>query len=131
MCEVDLEGPFPIEVGDTFVLCSDGLSGQVKDDELGAIVSALAPDEAVQMLVDLANLRGGPDNITVIVAKATDERLATQTDRPWLVKDDPTHQVAGISAWVWGALLVFAGGHAGAWRPWVFTCRRQPRPRRR
>lgn len=111
--EVDLEGPFPIEVGDTFVLCSDGLSGQVKDDELGAIVATLSPAEAVQMLVDLANLRGGPDNITVIVTKATDERLATNADRPWLVKDDPTKQVAGISNWIWGALLVFATATLG------------------
>ena len=111
--EVDLEGPFPIEVGDTFVLCSDGLSGQVKDDELGAIVATLSPAEAVQMLVDLANLRGGPDNITVIVTKATDDRLATNADRPWLVKDDPTKQVAGISNWIWGALLVFATATLG------------------
>lgn len=111
--QVDLEGPFPIEVGDTFVLCSDGLSGQVKDDELGAIVATLAPTEAVQMLVDLANLRGGPDNITVIVTKAIDERLTTHNDRPWLVKDDATHQTAGVSAWVWGALLVFVAATLG------------------
>jgi protein phosphatase len=68
--QVDLEGPFPVEPGDMFLMCSDGLSGQVKDEELGAILSSLSPQEAVQALVDLANLRGGPDNITVIVVRA-------------------------------------------------------------
>ncbi|MBI2824814.1 MAG: serine/threonine-protein phosphatase [Planctomycetia bacterium] len=67
--QVDLEGPFPLAVGDTFLLCSDGLSGQVEDEEMGCILAALPPAEAVQALVDLANLRGGPDNITVIVGR--------------------------------------------------------------
>jgi len=69
--QVDLEGPFPIEVGDTFLLCSDGLSGPVKDEELAAVLVSMPPHEAVQALVDLANLRGGPDNITVIVVRVT------------------------------------------------------------
>jgi len=66
---VDLEGPFPVEVGDTFLLCSDGLSGPVANEEIGTILGCLPPDEAVRALVDLANLRGGPDNITVIVVR--------------------------------------------------------------
>jgi protein phosphatase len=41
----------------------------VSDEELGAILGALPPREAAQTLVDLANLRGGPDNITVIVIR--------------------------------------------------------------
>ena len=71
--QVDLEGPFPLAVGDTFLLCSDGLSGQVSDEEIGVILSTFSPKEAVQVLVDLANLRGGPDNITVIVARVASE----------------------------------------------------------
>lgn len=67
--QVDLEGPFPCQPGDTFLLCSDGLSGQVQDDELGAILAALPPAEAARVLVDLANLRGGPDNITLVVVR--------------------------------------------------------------
>jgi PPM family protein phosphatase len=66
---VDLEGPHPIEPGDTFLLCSDGLSGQVTDAEIGAVLMCLPPNEAVQTLVHLANLRGGPDNITIVVPK--------------------------------------------------------------
>ncbi len=71
--QVDLEGPFPIQPGDVFLLCSDGLSGQVRDEEIGKVLSILPPQEAVRTLVDLANLRGGPDNITVIVARVAAE----------------------------------------------------------
>lgn len=67
--QVDLEGPFPLAVGDTFLLCSDGLSGQVTEDEIGVFLATLPPEEAARVLVDVANLRGGPDNISVIVAK--------------------------------------------------------------
>jgi protein phosphatase len=69
MVQVDIEGPHPIEEGDIFVLCSDGLSGPVSDREIGAVVSALPPEEACRFLVDLANLQGGPDNITAIVIR--------------------------------------------------------------
>ena len=65
----DIEGPFPLRPGDTYLLCSDGLSGQVKDDEIGKILFTLPPALAVETLRDLAILRGGPDNITVVAAK--------------------------------------------------------------
>ncbi len=75
--KVDIEGPFPLEVGDTFLLCSDGLTGLVKDEEIGAILTALPPNEAGQVLIDLANLRGGPDNITVIIVRVTGPAMAS------------------------------------------------------
>ena len=53
-------------------------SGPVNDKELGTIMGCLAPERAAQALVDLANLRGGPDNITVIVARATGESIAAE-----------------------------------------------------
>ncbi len=65
--EVDVEGPFPIEPGDRFLICSDGLTGLVDDKEIGTLMDCLSEEEAVRVLVDLANLRGGPDNITVII----------------------------------------------------------------
>jgi len=68
--EVDMEGPFPVEPGDIYVLCSDGLSGQVSDDEIGALAVLLPADEACNSLIDLANLRGGPDNITALVIRS-------------------------------------------------------------
>lgn len=70
--DVDVEGPFPILPGDVFVLCSDGLSNQVTDAEIGAIARELPPPQAVQLLLNLANIRGGPDNITVVVARVGD-----------------------------------------------------------
>ncbi|MGI9519421.1 MAG: PP2C family protein-serine/threonine phosphatase [Pirellulaceae bacterium] len=74
---VDLEGPFPVQVGDIFLLCSDGLTGQVEDSELGPILANLPTKEAARVLVDLGNLRGGPDNITLIIIKVLDQRMAT------------------------------------------------------
>ena len=69
--KVDIEGPFPLMVGDTFLLCSDGLSGQVKDAEMGTILQCLPLAEAARTLIDLANLRGGPDNITLVLIRLT------------------------------------------------------------
>ena len=76
--KVDIEGPFPLEIGDTFLLCSDGLTGKVSDEEIGPILATTTPDEAAQILVDLANLRGGPDNITVVIARVTGPELTSQ-----------------------------------------------------
>lgn len=53
---------------DCLLLCSDGLTTHVKDDEIKKIVLDNRPKLAAKMLVDLANDRGGRDNITVIVA---------------------------------------------------------------
>jgi protein phosphatase len=67
--EVDLEGPLPVQEQDVYVLCSDGLSGPVTDEEIGAIASNFHPKDACKYLVSLANLRGGLDNITVVVVR--------------------------------------------------------------
>lgn len=110
--KVDLEGPFPLEIGDTFLLCSDGLSGQVTDPEIGLIMGTMPPKEAVRTLVDLANLRGGPDNITVlvsrIVGRVRSERLA-ELPKSFSVrrKERPSvHPVVWVGI---GASLLLAG----------------------
>ncbi|MEW6673830.1 MAG: protein phosphatase 2C domain-containing protein [Thermodesulfobacteriota bacterium] len=54
---------------DVVVISSDGLSDKVSPDEILEIVNADRPEKACQRLVDLANERGGDDNVTVIVAK--------------------------------------------------------------
>jgi PPM family protein phosphatase len=59
-----------IRRGDILVLCSDGLSGQVKKDEIARVVSQAADlAAACDRLITLANERGGPDNITVLIAR--------------------------------------------------------------
>jgi len=110
--EIDLEGPLPIQVGDTFLLCSDGLSGQVSDEELGTILQCLPPAEAIRVLVDLANLRGGPDNITVIIARVTGPQVmagaATEQDgSPGGPGARPVHPL------LWTLMGVFALATAG------------------
>src|SRR6266542_339643 len=56
--------------GDILVLCSDGLSGQVKKEEIAAIASQEGDlRTACDRLIALANERGGPDNVTVVVAR--------------------------------------------------------------
>lgn len=89
--EVDVEGPIPVEAGDVFVLCSDGLSGQVSDEEIGLFAATLSPKEACAALVGLTLVRGAPDNVTVIVARAgPEEASALGPGEPaWALDDDP------------------------------------------
>jgi PPM family protein phosphatase len=62
--------------GDVLVLCSDGLSGQVRADEIGRVVGEDADLVSVcKRLIDMANEAGGPDNITVVVARFEGDAL--------------------------------------------------------
>jgi protein phosphatase len=59
-----------LQAGDTFLVCSDGLSGMLSDDEMQDILSkASSVEAAVKKLVDTANANGGIDNVTVILAQ--------------------------------------------------------------
>jgi len=66
--EVDVSEQ-PIEPGDVFLLCSDGLNSMLGDKLIGEILAANRDDpaEACRALIDAANEHGGDDNITVIV----------------------------------------------------------------
>lgn len=66
--EIDVRGPVEIEPGDTFILCSDGLHGLVKEPELKDIAK-LGIEDAADVFVQKALERGAPDNVTVIVAR--------------------------------------------------------------
>lgn len=58
------------QLGDVYVLCSDGLSGLVNDEQIHEVVSSSESlDEACKILIDRANFFGGTDNITVILAR--------------------------------------------------------------
>ncbi len=64
--------------GDVLVLCSDGLSGQVKKEEIAQAVTSTADlSAACDQLIALANQRGGPDNITVVCARFDGDGLRT------------------------------------------------------
>ena len=109
---VDLEGPFPVEESDTFLLCSDGLTGPLSDEEIATIVGVLEPNAAAQLLVDLANMHGGPDNITVIICKITGRGMTTdsQSEKQITTRGDQRTQ-RDIHPIVWGTvcLLTLAG----------------------
>ncbi len=64
--QVDV-APIDVRPSDQYLLCSDGLSGLVSDPEMGAVLLRESPENATRILVDLANERGGPDNVTVMV----------------------------------------------------------------
>jgi serine/threonine protein phosphatase PrpC len=72
--EIDVRGPFELREGDTFILCSDGLHGVVKEHELQEIAAGTI-EEAADEFLRRALERGAPDNVTVIVARveAADE----------------------------------------------------------
>ena len=66
---VDIHAEKP-QVGDCYILCSDGLSGMITDDQLAVIVSTERElDAAVERLIDTANDAGGVDNISVVLAR--------------------------------------------------------------
>lgn len=60
---------FEIEEGDIFVLCTDGLTNMVSEEEISQIVGSSEPEAACAKLIEAANRHGGEDNITVIVIK--------------------------------------------------------------
>lgn len=67
--QVDIITEVP-RVGDTYMLCSDGLTGMVKDDQIQHILmSERDLDRAVERLIDAANEEGGVDNISVVLAR--------------------------------------------------------------
>lgn len=79
--------------GDVLVLCSDGLSGQVRVDEIARVVSEERDlSRACQRLIDRANESGGPDNITVVVARFEGEGLESPVE-----SDDVGHRTFPLS----------------------------------
>ena len=60
-----------LEVGDVFLLCSDGLSGVVDEATISSVLRAeSALEAAAKRLIDEANSRGGPDNVSVVLVRA-------------------------------------------------------------
>lgn len=73
---VDLQTDRP-RSGDVYLLCSDGLSGMISDDDILAIVEAeVEPSDVCRLLIEKANANGGEDNITAVVLRVVDEGAA-------------------------------------------------------
>ena len=66
---------------DTFLLCTDGLSGVLEDRTLKEVLKNFPPEEAARRLVELANEWGGPDNVSVAVVRLPQE--LPQGTRPY------------------------------------------------
>ncbi|QDT11794.1 PP2C family protein-serine/threonine phosphatase [Stieleria marina] len=128
---VDVEGPFKAEIGDRFLLCSDGLSGEVEDAEMGTLVDCLPEDLATRVLIDLANLRGGPDNSTVIIVRVEDGPEVNPGNKQTSPKTNSKRAFPVFSALaaLTGALLAITvllavlgfTGVSAAWGPMVMT----------
>ena len=73
--DVDVDGSTVIPFnGDRFLLCSDGLFGEVTADQISSVLRRLSdPDEAADELVRLANESGGRDNITAVIVEVVDD----------------------------------------------------------
>ncbi len=73
------------QLGDRYLLCSDGLSGVVSDETLRDVLADMPdPDAVARQLIDLAIRGGGPDNITCIVADVVDNATTRPSMSPIL-----------------------------------------------
>jgi protein phosphatase len=88
--------PLSVENGDRILLCSDGLSNELSDDEIASVASSPNTlDDAVATLIELANRKGGRDNITAIllefqedVAQPAAHEVAAPAPPPAQAADD-------------------------------------------
>ncbi|MCH8923952.1 MAG: hypothetical protein IIA67_12490, partial [Planctomycetes bacterium] len=93
---------------------------KARRQSIGTLLVALEPADAVRVLVDVANLRGGPDNITAIVARVSSVPADEQADEQAEPPPEPTgSQTATVHPALWGitavcllvALALAAMGH--------------------
>ncbi len=141
--EIDVKGPIELKEGDTFILCSDGLHGVVKEEEMRE-VAAMPIDAAADEFLRRALLRGAPDNVTVIVARVEIDDGAPQTEKleetqkleaidlydetvretqPLDIPDEalkaaPAGPAPKNGLLKWTVLVVLLLGAAGAWFYW-------------
>ncbi|HMC23361.1 MAG TPA: PP2C family serine/threonine-protein phosphatase, partial [Thermoanaerobaculia bacterium] len=101
--EIDVRGPMDVQENDTFILCSDGLHGLVKEEEMARIARLPLP-QAANEFVKLALERGAPDNVTVIVARVVgadqvgEDTLTDESDRSPFEETINEHESIGVPA---------------------------------
>jgi serine/threonine protein phosphatase PrpC len=84
----------PPVAGDLFVLCSDGLYNYVSPEDILAVVTQNPIDDASQILINLANQRGGGDNITVLVLAVGEKPRRGRVNSIPLASDSAPEDVA-------------------------------------
>ncbi len=73
--------------GDRVLLCSDGLTNLMENADILKIIKKHPPREACRKLIDLANKRGGDDNVTVVIASFETDDPSEET------RSDETHPI--------------------------------------
>ncbi|HEX9711805.1 MAG TPA: Stp1/IreP family PP2C-type Ser/Thr phosphatase [Actinomycetota bacterium] len=111
----------PLVAGDRLLLCSDGLTGVVGDDELHAIISDGSDlDEISQRLIDEANERGGHDNISVVLVDVggsiAQARAAGRL--PWRRRESARRFPVRPVTWAAALALILGVGYLGV-TSWV------------
>jgi serine/threonine protein phosphatase PrpC len=69
-----------VQVGDSFLLCSDGLTAHANDDDILDAVKGRTPRAACELLLDLVLERGATDNVTVVIVQIRDADATVQVD---------------------------------------------------
>jgi PPM family protein phosphatase len=96
--EVDLQ-TVPAQVGDVFVICSDGLTTMLDDDQIARILTrASSLQAALRTLVDEANRAGGRDNITVVAFRLEDAAAPVEADEGTPSRGDEGATLIGAEA---------------------------------
>ncbi len=96
--EVDLQ-TVPAQAGDVFLICSDGLTTMLGDEQIGQLLGrATSMQSAVRALVDEANRAGGRDNITVIAFRLGDAADATPVAPEGATLIGSSAEEAGLTA---------------------------------
>ena len=98
-----------IENGDRLLLCSDGLNRHVSDQEIAEIAQEAPPAEATETLVNLANERGGSDNISVAIVHLGVDDATEASQKPVVAMPNESEQTSGSTIttglWLYTALL--------------------------
>lgn len=101
--EIDALPALALQTGDQVLLCSDGLTGPVPDDQITELLTTIADgDAACQALIDAANAAGGPDNITLVILRVEGEGDETPSVPPApaarVSTEDPTEEMVGVTS---------------------------------
>ncbi|MFZ1362475.1 MAG: PP2C family serine/threonine-protein phosphatase [Candidatus Nanopelagicales bacterium] len=98
-----------VKAGDRFLLCSDGLSGVVRDPEIAEILRSGDPTGAVMALVEKAIEGGAPDNVTCVVADLVDEEPEATIPAPIETEPEDLNNTLAIPVQRSGAVPVVVG----------------------